>query len=306
MIETFDLISYLQDKGIEYLEEGKNVTSGWVEVNCPFCMDDPSMHLGISPTRLINCWRCGAKGSVIKYIKAIENCSWEKAKDITKKYVDPTLLHLRYDIMDRSVRSGKGTIIPKEAKGLNEEHYQYLMDRGFDPVEIERKYKLKAVSNAIGTSRKFKYRIIIPVFLNGIAVNFTALDFTGKRGIKYIHLSNEEAILPMKDCLYNIDSLRDIALIVEGVTDVWRMGDGAIATMGIEVTSNQINLLLKKKPKKCFVMFDAEPLAQKKAKKLAETLSGFVVTELLELDSGDPGDLTFEESYRILKEIGLK
>ena len=303
----FDLTSYLQEKGIEYSEEGKNVTSGWTEVNCPFCGDDPSMHLGISPERLLNCWRCGAKGNIIKYIKAVEDCSWHEAEKIAKKYVDESLEHLRSDIIQRSVSSGKGTILPESIKGLSDIHYEYLENRGFNPVEIEKKYKIKAMGRAkYIEDKKFEYRIIIPMIQNNIIVNFTARDFSGKRFPKYVNCQNENSAIPIKNLLYNIDSVRDIALVVEGATDVWKIGDGAVAVMGMEFTMSQINLLLQKKIKKAFIMFDAEERAQKQAKKIAKILSGFIPTAIIYLDHGDPGDLSQKEVNDITHEVGLR
>ena len=68
-LSQVDTKALLDDLGIDYKLSGKNVTSGWIEVNCPFC-GDPSYHLGISPTNLFHCWRCGEKGNLIKYFKA--------------------------------------------------------------------------------------------------------------------------------------------------------------------------------------------------------------------------------------------
>ena len=46
MIESFDVLEFLDDRGIPYVTEGKNVSYGWAEINCPFCPDgDPSEHL---------------------------------------------------------------------------------------------------------------------------------------------------------------------------------------------------------------------------------------------------------------------
>jgi len=300
----FNVESYLQERGISYTDSGKNTTEGWVEVQCPFCGDDPSTHLGISPERLLHCWRCGEKGDIRKYIKTIEDCSWGKVSEIIKEFTDTSI---PYPSLSETFHnsSRRKTVMPKNIENLSEIHYQYLEGRGFDPVKIERKYQLKALGRASGEDRKFQYRIIIPIVMGGFVVNFVARDFTGRRSPKYINQENEKSILPTKDCLYNIDTVRDIALVVEGVTDVWRMGDGAVATLGIEYSIKQINLLIKKKPKKCYVMFDSEERAQEQANKISNILSGFMKTIMLELDSGDPGDLSQEEANRIRREIGL-
>ena len=302
----FDIIAYLQDRGIDYLEEGANVTEGWIEVNCPFCGDDPSAHLGISPSNTISCWRCKTKGGVIKYVHEIENCSWGKAKKIMEEFADTSIDRIRIEEPTK-IRTSKKTVMPEGIKPLSSIHYEYLESRGFDPIKIEKKYRLKALGKAMrGEDRKFQHRIIIPVFYNNIIVNFSARAFSENRTPRYIHQTNEKAIYAMKDCIYNIDSLRDIALIVEGFTDVWRMGDGAIAVMGTEFTTAQINLLLRKGVRKAYVMFDAEKTASKVSKKFAEILSGFIPTEILELDSGDPGELSQHEANKILRMIGMK
>jgi len=303
-ILAFDVESYLQDRGIEFVTEGKNTSNGWVETRCVFC-DDNSAHLGISPERTISCWRCGVKGNVIKYIHEVENCSWDKAKKIVNEFVDETLSHLQYE--DQQTFHGNKLILPQGLENLNERHYEYLQSRGFDPLLIEKKYKLKALGKSQNAEdRKFAYRIFVPILLNNRIVHFTMADYTGRRNPKYLHQEDEKAVYQMKECLYNIDTLRDIALIVEGVSDVWRMGDGAIATMGIKYTTAQINLLVRRKPKKIFIMFDAEEEAQSQANKLANSLAGFVNTEVLELDYNDPGSLTDSEAKHILREIGLR
>ena len=57
----FDVISFLEEYNIDYTTSGKNVTSGWVEINCPFCGDDPSYHMGVNlSSGLYHCWICGA------------------------------------------------------------------------------------------------------------------------------------------------------------------------------------------------------------------------------------------------------
>jgi hypothetical protein len=299
---SFDLMSYLQERGIDYTEEGKNTTAGWVEVNCPFCGDDPSYHLGISAERMINCWRCGTKGSVLKYIAAIENVSWKKASAIAGKFIDETLAHINLE--DEEVQRRTKVVFP-EMEELSEQHYAYLNRRHFDPARIKREYKLKATRRCTGRSKKYSNRIIIPIIMNRFPVNFTAMDYTGTKQ-RYVHCENDNAVLPMKHLFYNIDTIRDTALIVEGVTDCWRIGEGCIATMGDIYTPNQIALLARRKVLRCFIMFDAEPLATKRAEHLADKLSTYIAhVEVLYLDTGDPGDMSDDEAMDLRNSISL-
>ncbi len=295
-ISLFDIRSFLDDKGIDYKTAGKNVTSGWIELACPFCAD-PSYHLGISDINIYHCWRCGTKGSVVKLIMELENISYSKAIKELSNYYLSDLTELKIDIQKRYNHN----ILPKEAgKEFPSIHSDYLLSRNFS-LNLIKKYDLYSC-HMLG---KYKYRIICPVIEDGRIVNFTAMAVSGQSP-KYLHCPNEEAIIPMKECLYNIDSVGKTIIIVEGVTDVWRLGDGAVATMGIEFTTEQINVLAKREINRCFVMFDAEDLAQKKAVKLATALSSFIKeVDIISLEKGDPGDLTEEEVQEIRKETGI-
>ena len=56
--ENFDWRGLLEYVGVEYVEGGKNTSSGNLAIACPLCGDDPSTHFGIDPERgLFNCWR---------------------------------------------------------------------------------------------------------------------------------------------------------------------------------------------------------------------------------------------------------
>jgi len=286
MIERFDIRAWLDDRSVRYSREGKNVSPGWIGIKCPWC-GDSSNHLGLNlKGKFINCWRCGKKGDIITLIRELEQCSFNRAKAIIEEFQDRTFDVLRQDIQKRHAT---GEILPKEATaefpGL---HFNYLRKRNFDPNIIIPKYGLLACGN----TGDWKFRIIAPVFQDGKIVNFTARDVTGESRSKYKHCSNDRAIVSMKECLYNLDSVRSTVLVVEGVTDVWRMGDGCVATMGIEWTQAQVRLLRERGIKRVFVLFDAEAQAQRQAEKLAAQLSVFVPeVGVLGIPGGDPGEL---------------
>ena len=53
----------------------------------------------------------------------------------------------------------------------------------------------------------------------------------------------EKSVVNYKDILYNMDRVQgEKVVVVEGITDVWRMGDGFVASFGTTLTSAQINL----------------------------------------------------------------
>ena len=95
-------------------------------------------------------------------------------------------------------------------------------------------------------------------------------------------------------------------VIVEGITDVWRLGPGAVATFGIEWTNEQA--LLLKNFARVFVMYDfEEEQAEEQAYKLGVTLSGLggVSVEKLYVPGhdGDPGDLTNEKARSLMGQL---
>jgi hypothetical protein len=291
----FDTKAYLDDRGINYKSEGKNISSGWIGINCPFC-GDQSNHLGIKETGF-NCWRCGTKGNIVKLIQEIDSCNYYQACDTIRLFESALFPDLKSDIRKRL---GDKILPAESSKTFPEIHSDYLQNRGFNPSFLIEKYNLYACYN-LGN---YKFRVIIPIIEDGSVVNFTALAVSGQIP-KYIHCNNQQAIIPMKECLYNIESVKDIALIVEGVTDVWRMGDGCVATMGTEYTTEQVKLLVDKGVKKAHVMFDSEDFAIKKARKLANSLSVFMDSETIELETGDPGDFTDQQALELREEIGL-
>jgi hypothetical protein len=85
-IENLNLIEYLDDKNISYSTSGKNVSSGWIGISCPFC-GDSSNHLGINlESKVFSCWKCGEKGNFIKLAMELEGLSF---KEIMKEITPP-------------------------------------------------------------------------------------------------------------------------------------------------------------------------------------------------------------------------
>lgn len=295
MIQVLDLLDHLQ---IPYKTSGKNVTSGWAEISCfsPYC-SDPSFHMGVDLHRATyNCWICGQRGHILRLIMNIVPCSYREAKSLIAKFSDDIV----YREEEKEAPITTGDILPKEATiELPPLHKSYLINRGFDPDFIQKRYGIKACY----TVGDFAYRLIIPIIVNNILVNFTARDVSGQQEPKYLHNPNNKAILPIKDCLYNIDTVKDKAIIVEGPTDVWRIGDGCCATMGVEYTRTQLSILALKELKEIYIMYDEDAIA--KAEKLATAVAAFCPkVEIIEIED-DPGNMDESEVNELRKELGI-
>jgi DNA primase len=291
------LTDYLNGIGVAFITEGKNVTPGWIEITCPFC-GDPSHHLGISPNLLFNCWRCGEKGNIIKLVMELEGISYHKAVKQAGEFDIKWAESFKRDIKERLGHN----ILPKEAKDeLLDIHANYLRGRSFCPTTIQSEFNILGV----GPIGKFKFRVIAPCKSQRTTINFTALAVLNQSP-KYLHCPNEEAIVPMKSLLYNIDNVEKTMLIMEGITDVWRIGKGSVAVMGMEFSKEQLALVVKSKVKNVFVMFDSGEIEQEKANHLAMNLSGIVDhVEVIELPEGDPGDLNESDVKHLREELKL-
>jgi 5S rRNA maturation endonuclease (ribonuclease M5) len=276
----YDLPEIFAAIDIRFWTSGKNTAPGWVNIQCIYC-GDHSNHLGVSlESGSYHCWKCDAVGSLPNLIYDLTDMNRVGVGRLVREHRSEGV-----GIRRKEHKQATQIKIPACFDQLPELHREYLEARGFQPKEIVEKYQVKATHH-VG---RWGYRLIVPVIFNGEMVNFTAMDVSGQ-STKYIHCPNEQAIMDMKSVLYNFDTVRDRVIVCEGVTDVWRMGDGAVATFGTQFTERQINLLVER-VKQVWVLYDSD--ATKKGERLAYQLSGVVDrVENISLSKGDPADLS--------------
>ena len=300
--EDVDIASFLEDRSITYYTEGKNISSGWIGIQCPFC-NDHSNHCGINiATNIFSCWICGEKGNVFKLISELEQCSYKKAKTIASQFrkdiscsCNTTLL------LNNRIEHSVQDVLPKTCQNtLPKIHTNYLLKRNFSPEYLIKKYHIKAV-HTIG---RYRFRIIAPFFLHSKTITFVARDVTGKSNQRYLTCKNHDCIIPVKKTLYNIDTVRKKKVIIlEGITDVWRIGDGSVANSGLTFTPEQLCMLIDKGVEEAFIIFDEG--AENQARKYGETLSTILnKVNIITLPEGDPADQppeTIREIRKLLK-----
>jgi DNA primase len=292
------ITEYLDSKNIRRWTTGKNTKPGWVNISCCYCNDQNSNHLGINIANgFYHCWRCGKKGSLEWLIAKLERCSIEKAEEITRNIdFDLSFIRERRENVDLS-DIPEGNLLSSFSNHLPRLCRDYLEDRNFDADQLQRTYGLR-YGGSIGPD---KYRVIVPIIMRGQAVSYTGRDITGRSPKRYKECPIEKTLVPPHQLLFNIDTVDQKIIIVEGVFDVFRIGKGSVATLTTSFTSSQVMQLLDLNLKCAFVIFDSEPTAQNKAQELASMLSvGIHHVERIELLSGDPGDLS-EEDARYLR-----
>lgn len=299
-----DVERYLQDRNIEYRQGGeKNVKHGWVGVCCPFCKNsaygpDDGYHLGINlDSKVVSCWRCKTKGPITRYIKEVEQVSFTYAEKIATNYFS---LIVGGNYVPPSVTPDFSKTVLKDtfSPTLLPVTRQYLEGRGFDPDYLIRKFDIMDGGH-IGREA---WRVIIPITMFGTVVSYTARSIIPDEETRYLACPDDRAIIPRNHLLYNYDTISTRIIVVEGPTDVWRIGDGCVATMGTSVSPYQIELIKKKGVKTAFVLFD--PKAETIAQSLASSLAMFVPhVEVVYLSDGDPGELSDEDAALIRRDL---
>lgn len=283
-----DVLSFLEASGIDYRTHGNNVARGDINICCPFC-GDTNFHMGIDiETIVIHCWICNfvdihprprlvdvignhlhiGKGEVFDLMKPFDILpEWRDHAD--RKKMKEQIKRPEESKFPEGVQSFD-TPVSHSQRGLA---LDYLKGRGFGWTEID-KYDLKFCTNGL-----YRYRIMIPVYFNGKMAGFTGRDYMNREGeSRYKHCKYELTSMTNDTILYGYDFYVKRRLnhlrIVEGPTDVWRMGDSAVAGMRNKLSLKQIHLIVGLKPSTVSIIFDYG--SYDKAYRVGSELSAFI------------------------------
>ena len=294
------MIDLLDEFRVDYVTEGSHHCSpGWIQINCPHCHDS-GYHLGYNiDSDFFNCYRCGWH-NVTETMSLLLDKSVGQTISIMKEFkLSHRITKQKKEVITKTTI--KSIELPSNAKPITPAHRAYLTKRDFDSDKIESLYRIK------GTKQygKIKYRIIIPVYQNGILTSWQARDITDKSKSKYLNCKKDNEGYPMQHSLYGLDHvMSDSVVVVEGVMDVWRLGVNAVAVFGTNHSKAQIATLAHRF-KRVAVLFDSEPKAQAKAYTLSATLQGAgVESEIITLTSAnDPCDLDRESARDLMFDL---
>jgi hypothetical protein len=167
-----------------------------------------------------------------------------------------------------------GTCIPLRQLSAHHVANAYLATRGFDPLQLDADYGLCYCDAAPPEYPTTNGRLIIPICMNGDRVGWQAravydCDFAAMHCPKYYNLPgmNKSAVL------YGLDQAVGTAFctIVEGVSDVWAIGPGALATLGKTLSYVQAEMIVARWPV-AVIAYDADaPEYVERAKVLLES-----------------------------------
>ena len=238
LIKGFDIQAYLNAIGMPYREAGaENVGTGWIGLNCVFCLDDKA-HLGIHlNTKRMNCWLCGGK-TIISFIETTEATDRQGAYKILKAYQ----VRFTFEREPKKKRRKKHTAqLPIGFKLLTPNNVptlvkQFIRKRAF-PMEI-------CFKNKVGyclPGGEHPFHLIVPVYEKNRVVSYIACDMTGEAENKYKMASNDKALVEKGECVYGLNTWHgDRIIFVEGVFDKWRIGNKAVALLTKNWTRAQL------------------------------------------------------------------
>lgn len=299
-----NFVKLFTDYKIEY---NNRVNRGWTNVTCPFC-DDKTFNGGFNDTgNYFHCWKCGGH-NFEQALSLVTSVPKNQIKDLIQQYTGRNSL-----LSQLNKKQAKAKKIELPTTGFTQAEREYLLARNFSPRFLHEKYKVAGG----GITGAWKYRIIIPLILEGKIVSWTARSILSKKQQeeqkipRYKNLSIEQSVIDPKSILYNLDNCNEkIGVLTEGAFDVMRLGDGFFCSFGTELTQSQI-MLIKQRFEKIFIMFDNEQPAQKKAKKFGLQIASIgvdveVVDAYGDFGKNDGGELTDNEVQIIRKELGLQ
>ena len=247
---AFDFRAFLERNGIEYVESGPNVKRGNINIHCVFCGSaDPSHHMGIQlGTNKWACWRN-------QYHRGV-NPAPLVAKLLGISRLEARLLvqdesHSDPSDFDMFVQKLHGTpekeqpappkplSFPAEFRPVSRKtrygriFWKYLEGRGFSDQQIQflkREFKIRYC-----LSGPWRWRLIVPVYLDGRLVNWTGRSIRQDAQLRYLSLSHEESKGPsmpkargsIKSAVLNFDNLVECGgrrlYLTEGPFDAMRL-----------------------------------------------------------------------------------
>ena len=281
--------------------DDKHCTAGWIQTHCPFCEEHQNFHLGWSvESEVFNCWSCG-RLKFYDVLVALTGFQREELKHVLASY-----RRRSRTVHTERTEKKRGRVrevdFPTGTGRMKAVHKAYLRSRDYSPRKLSRIWGL------LGTDIVGDYacRIIAPITYKGRVVSYQGRDYSGKAKLRYKACRADHEARRHKDCLYGYDQAKEKSrsvVVVEGITDVWRLGAGAVATFGIAFTRQQVTLLGEFE--KVSIWFDPEREAQHQAERLGHHLSAIgKEVQLLTLDEyEDPAKVPQEEAEEIMEEL---
>jgi len=177
-----------------------------------------------------------------------------------------------------------------------------LERRGFDPDELQAYWDLGGIGLE---SLDYAWRLFIPIknrqHQNVSWTTRTILDVTPA-----YRSAPRGRGLPIKQCLYGVEYCTQAVLVCEGPADVWRVGPGAVALLGVPPSRWQLLEIVQFEER--YLCLDNDPAGKRACQQLLSWLApcrGKTIVIELE-DCKDPAEAPESEIRELRKFIGTR
>lgn len=277
---------------------GHHKSAGWVQLHCPLCTNGTfGWHLGFNPTSgAFSCWRCGklTQKAVLQALIPGVSLAHLYAEFSSQSKGSPKFV--------RHMGLAESVELPADCGPLLPAHRKYLKNRGFNPSEISNLWGVQGIGKCGG---EWAWRILIPLYdPTGRLVSYTARSIAEQTDVKYLNLSLELSVMNPKQLLYGLHKIHDkeTIAVVEGPTDVWRIGPGAVSILGANWSIDQATQLLEFK--RITLLPDNDPTGIASMYRLSEWLKSCdAEITIVEGIESDPGSMSQDQVEEFRKEF---
>lgn len=312
-----------RNRVIESLHLHSFGAKGWLsskQLSCPICgkRDKIGIYLDDKGGGLFNCFKCGSKGSIFKFLIQSGLKDLISQDEQTQVYLQEKLENfLSVTKIDTEEIDCKEVAKPLGFKSI--EYDKYLEQRGWTSEQYSQ-------FNA-GTSidPRFRNKIVFLLKEDGKIIGYLSRSKFSKEwhkeNLRLAKQGKAKLVLRYdnsKDTKFErvvggidevLENLTSTVILVEGIMDkantdkVLELNNQdtikCCFTFGCKVSKVQALKLLKKGVKRIYLMYDPETIQQTKSAALL--LSRYFDVEIAEIDCNkDPGEMNFDDFARVL------
>lgn len=284
--------------------EGKNVSPGWLGIDCPSCADR-NKHLGVRVDDLFcSCWRCDLHGHLFGILQEHFDISWGTIKRVfgsgRMEKPDQKVSDYVLEILNGKVEhSGESEDVrlPSGAHPITERIHFPLLDLFLQRRGYTRK-DCMASGAFVARTGLFSCRIILPILQGQKIIAYQGRGLAERMIPKYLSIGLTSS------CLYGLDDcdLTKPLFLVEGVFDKWRLGAQAICSFGKKLSLVQRRLLAEVKPSLLYLLWDSDAFWNCRLIKDELSAYGIEAVHVILPDGEDPDSLGLEKTKQLIDE----
>lgn len=294
---SYDKVATLRRRGITYRE----TNSGELNFHCPFCSDNRWRFFWNKYTGKAYCHNCEFQGSIFGFLSKFLGISYEEAQELVEANDTGGFYRREMPKEKKSIELPEFYIpLNEKIDEDNKRYWDYLTRVRGLPIGTILDYNLGYCGFG-----KFSQRVVVPVFWDGVLVNWVARAVVSDSVIR--NLGIRKLLTPefnnQSRYLFNLDKLwgKETIVLVEGPFDMLKIPDMAVASFGKRLHDAQQLLLKKSGCKHVIIAYDND--AQEETYKTARRLSEMFRVSIVDIPTGeDPGSLDPAKTMSLIYE----